>query len=290
MVLQTGYNPPGWESTFIEAGIYASSAKIYAQIFSSKEITRDSQHFLDCIMLKELSMKTMGDVLTILELTKAPSVSMATHVKPPTAKLPQLYLEMTPQQFRKSRIDWDVFTEMGNLPSAQSNIQLYNCTDEFVQNSIINTYPEFFNMNPSNLVDMLEVLVMQKSNPMVHRISFLSIIQSNNESIQNYLVQQQSGAQDYNFICPNCNHDLFSIYIKDQFIWDIGSDAVQADMLSKAGLLKALEKNISHAKAFEMAMQDQDKISGVSDIAGFWMSAYHQQKWAQSIARLTTTH
>ena len=70
------------------------------------------------------------------------------------------------------------------------------------------------------------------------------------------------------------------MYIKDQFIWGIANDALKANMLAKAGLLKTLEQNISHAEAFEMAMRDQNEISGVSDMAGLWMLAYCQQKWA----------
>ena len=53
----------------------ATSAKIYVQTFSSKEITRDSLHMLDRTMLKELGIKTMGDVLAIIKLTKEPLVS-----------------------------------------------------------------------------------------------------------------------------------------------------------------------------------------------------------------------
>ena len=138
---------------------------------------------------------------------------------------------MTPQQFQKFRIDWDVFTKMINLPTTQTNIQLYNCTDEAVHNSIINTYPEFFNTNPSKLLDILEALVMQKSNPMVHRISFSLIVLTNNESVQNYLIQW-SGAQDCNFICPNSDHDLSSIQVKDQFIQGIANDMQQVNMLT----------------------------------------------------------
>ena len=135
----------------------------------------------------------MGDMLTILKLTKEPSVSLASHIKPPTAKLSQLNLEITPQQFQKFRIDWDIFTKMTNLPTTQSNI--YNCSNKVVQNSIINTYLEFFNTNPCKLLNMLEVLVTQKSNPMVHKISFLLIVQSDNESLQKYLIRLWSGAQ-----------------------------------------------------------------------------------------------
>ena len=129
-------------------------------------------------MLKKLGIKTMGDMLTILKLTKEHLVSPATYMKPPTIKLPQLVSEMTTQQSRKFRIDWYVFTRITNLPTAQTNIQLYNCADEAIQNSIINTYPDVSNISPNKLTDMLEVLVMRKSNPMVHRISFSSIAQA----------------------------------------------------------------------------------------------------------------
>ena len=60
-------------------------------------------------------------------------------------------------------------------------------------------------------------------------------------------------------------------------------------MLVKAGLLKTLEQNKSHAEAFEMAMRDQKEISSVSDMVGLRVSAYHQQKQAQDAARSTAT-
>ena len=206
-----------------------------------------------------------------------------------TTKLLQLSSKMMTQQFWKFRIDWDIFTRITNLPTVETNIQLYNYANKTVQKSIINTYPKFFNTSPNKLLDMLEVLVTWKSNPMVHQISFSSIAQSDNETIQNYLVQLQSGAWDCGFICPNCHHDLSHIYIKDQIIQGIAKNALQADMLAKAESVKTLEQNISHAKAFEMAMWDQNEISGVSDIAELQMSAYRQQRQAQDMARSTAT-
>ena len=60
-------------------------------------------------------------------------------------------------------------------------------------------------------------------------------------------------------------------------------------MLAKAGSLKTLEQNISHAEAFEMAMQDQNEISSVLDMVGLQVSAYRQQRWAQDAAQSTAT-
>ena len=143
MVLQTGYNLPSWESMFIETGIFATFIKIYTQTFSSEEITRDSLHMVDHMMLKGVGIKTMGNVLAILKLTKELSVPLASYIRPPTAKLPKLSSEMISPKFWKFRIDWDIFTKMTNLSTAQTNIQLYNCASEAVQNSIINTYLSF---------------------------------------------------------------------------------------------------------------------------------------------------
>ena len=103
---------------------------------------------LDRTMLKELGIKTMGDVLAILKLTKEPLVLPASHMKPPATKLPQLVSEMTTRQFRKFRIDWDIVIRITNLPTAQTNVQLYDCPNEAVQNAIINTYPDFFQHKP----------------------------------------------------------------------------------------------------------------------------------------------
>ena len=47
-----------------------ASAKIYAQTFLSEGITRDTMHMLDRTMLKELGIKSMGDVLIILKLAE----------------------------------------------------------------------------------------------------------------------------------------------------------------------------------------------------------------------------
>ena len=131
---------------------------------------------------------------------------------------------------------------MTNLSDTQMNIQLYNCIEETVQSSIIKTYSEFFNADPSKLLDMLEVLVTMKSNPIVHRISFSSIAQGDSEPVNDYLIRLKSGARDCNFICPSCDHDLSSMYVKDQFIRGIANDALQADLLAKVGSLKILKK------------------------------------------------
>ena len=92
MALRTGFDLPGRESTFIEAGISTTPVKIYAQTFSSEEMTRDSLHMLDHTMLKELDIKTLGNVL---KLTKERSVPPASYIRPPTTKLPQFSSEMT---------------------------------------------------------------------------------------------------------------------------------------------------------------------------------------------------
>ena len=143
---------------------------------------------------------------------------------------------------------------MTNMPSSQFNIHLYNCADEAVQNAIINTHPNFFTTDPDKLLDMVEALVTQRSNPIVHRLAFASMSQEEGELIQNYLVRLRAIAVDCSFSCPSCEHVLYDIYIKDQIIRGVANDALQADLLAKAGILKTLKQNVRHAEAFETVL------------------------------------
>ena len=83
-------------------------------------------------------------------------------------------------------------------------------------------------------MDMLEALVTQKSNLMVHRLSFASISQGPGELALQFIISLRGTAQDCDFTCPICNHNLSDIYIKDQLIKDTANDALQADLLAKA--------------------------------------------------------
>ena len=122
---------------------------------------------------------------------------------------------------------------MTNMPSSQFNIHLYNCADEVVQNAVINTHPNFFTTDPDKLLDMVEALVIQRLNPIVHRLAFASMSQDEGEPIQNYLVRLKALAVDCSFSYPTCEHDLSDIHIKDQIIRGVANDALQADLLAK---------------------------------------------------------
>lgn len=74
-------------------------------------------------MLKELGVTLMGEALCIIKQAKE-ATTQTTRVQALAAKPPHLNLEMTPQQFRKFQIDWDVFTKMTNMPSSQANIHI----------------------------------------------------------------------------------------------------------------------------------------------------------------------
>ena len=145
------------------------------------------------------------------------------------------------------------------------NIHLYNCADEAVQNAIINTHPNYFITDPDKLLDMVEVLVTQRPNPIAHCLVFASMSQDKDESIQNYLVCLRVIAIDCKFTCPSSEHDLFDIYTKDQIIWGIASDTLQADLLAKAGTLKSLEQNIHHAEAFDQHYKTKTQCPAVID-------------------------
>ena len=59
--------------------------------------------------------------------------------KPHNAKLPELKSDSTHQEYRKFKIDWQVYKDMTNLPRDQIASHLYTACDSNVQNCIINS-------------------------------------------------------------------------------------------------------------------------------------------------------
>ena len=111
MALQAGpMTPDDWEHFLIEAGISTDSPKTHATKFADEKLTTESLHILDRSMLKELEVILMGEALCILKQAKD-AIAQSTRIQALAAKPPHLNIEMTPQQFRKFQIDWDVFTK-----------------------------------------------------------------------------------------------------------------------------------------------------------------------------------
>ena len=270
-----------WKIIFTDAGVDSESAKVYAEKFAQEKLTMSTLEMLDRSMLTELGVTVMGDALSILKISKvaeSKATSARASVQLSSAKAPQLHAEMTSQQFRKFRVDWSVFMKMTGLPDDKVLAQLYSNAEESVQTAIINTYPDFFALKTTDILDKLEKIVTQRANPMVHRIAFANISQSENESVQNYVVRLRAAAKDCDFSCPECKKDISEVYIKDQFICGVHNHMLQTDILAKAETLTNIELTIKHAEAFESALRDQGKIADTADVAAARMSAYRSQQ------------
>ena len=189
---------------------------------------------------------------------------------------------MTHPQFQKFRIDWDVFKQITTIPPRQIAAQLHNLCDDTVQNALINTVSDVFQLSETDLLKSTESVLTKRSNPTVHQMYFGTITQSPSESIQDYIVQLKSAATDCEFSCPRCQCDLVPLHVKDQFICGLFNNTFQTDILAKAGHLQTLEQLIAHAEAFETALQDQLTLndttapSSISHISDY--SKQHQNK------------
>ena len=198
-------------------------------------------------------------------------------IKAPSAKLPQISDDMTLPQFRKFVIDWNVFKQITGVTGSQTLAQLYSCCEDTVQNSIVNTIPDIFAVSEKQLLKDIESIVTKRSNPSVHRMTFASLNQISDESIQEYLVKLRSSAPDCEFTCPNCKFDLSPVHIKDQFIRGLYTESLQTDILAKASQLKTLEEIIKHAEAYEAATRDQQKLQTSSEVMGMRSSQYKKK-------------
>lgn len=142
-----------WKSFFTAAGIPGATGDTYATKFVENRITENSLADLTKDYLHDLEIKVVGDILAILRHAKShapPTTTLSTsssHAsvtsKAVLSKAPHASSDMTNPQFRKFRIDWDVFKKIACIPHDQVTIQLYNLCDEGVQNGIINTHWDF---------------------------------------------------------------------------------------------------------------------------------------------------
>ena len=267
-----------WEELLVEAGLEASAASTHAITFARQKLSRNHLSIIDRDMLKELGVTALGESLSIIQLGKKTESSKPKHACKLPAKAPTLHAEMTPQQFRKFLVDWDVFCKMTDLPDDRVHAQLYSCADDAVQCALISTYTDFFDLPHDTLLQKVERVVTQRANPMVHRMTFTNITQSDHESIQNYVVRLRSAAEDCDFNCPECKKNISDTYIKDQFIRGLNNEMLQTDILAKAESLKTITETVKHAEAFESALRDQGKISDTVEVSGIRLSRHKRNK------------
>ena len=237
----------------------------YAKSFSDNALTELSLEGLDKETLTELGITTIGHRLSILQCARN-RVRQQTTTTPlakatVTAKLSELTHEMTQPQFRKFLQDWLVYKQITQLSPAMVAGHLYNACDEAVQTSLINTYPDFNTMDEQTALDTIETVVTIRVNPAVHRKAFGEMRQGDKETIQTFVVRLRSSASDCAFECPNCEHDLSTVNIKDQLIRGLNNTTLQAEILAKADQLKTLDDVIKYAEASETALRDQSSLA-----------------------------
>ena len=112
----------------------------------------------------------------------------------------------------------------------------------------------FISLSEAEILREIETIVIQKSNPNVHRMAFSSITQKDGESIKDFTVRLKSVALDCEFAFPSCSFDLLPMNVKDQFIRGLANDISQTHILAKVNQLKSFEDIVKHAEAIEAAV------------------------------------
>ena len=252
MALQTGSQ---WTAFFEGGGISQEAAADYTKIFTENCLTEQELPDIDKDGLRELGITVYGHVLAILRIAKpkqkkedASSVSSTSSpannhpmYKPPSVatKLPEIPSDMTHPQFRKFRIDWDVYKQITGLPDEHIANHLYSACCSDVQTSLINTHQDWLKMSEEELLVAIQLIVTKQTNPAVHRINFRKIVQQEGETVKEFTVRLRSAAIDCEFTCPSptCKADISTPSIQDQFISGLNNDVLQTDILAKADLV-----------------------------------------------------
>ena len=103
-----------WKQFLKEAGIPAEEAKKYAKTFHDNRIQKPEDLSRD--ILKELGVTVIGDAIAI---TRAATSSKSNRANPATSDakshfkpkidLPRIKSQMTTAEFRKFKLDWQVY-------------------------------------------------------------------------------------------------------------------------------------------------------------------------------------
>ena len=176
--------------------------------------------------------------------------------------------EMSDLQFRKFAFDWKRFVEEVNLIPAQWAHTLYTrCCPEEIQHRIIDEPGDFFTLESTEALKTLKRIVTKQHNPIIHRISFHNIKQSDSESIATFHHRLVQAAKDCDYQCPHCNEGISSMLIRDQFIYGIYNEALKSHILSKMpDELKTLEEIITYARSQERGENEQALIKNVANV------------------------
>ena len=284
MALQTEAQ---WKTFFISAGIADDASTTYAKLFFDNGFNKNSLSGLDKDTLAEVGITLLGHKLAIIKC--ANQLQQSTPSTPPTtvakasvtAHLSTLTLEMTKVQFRKFQQDWLVYKQLTNLQPAQASAHLYNACNEEVQMSIINTHPDFSQFDEKKALEIIEPIVTVNSNPAVHRKAFVELLQTENQSVKNFVVRLRSAASDCAFECPSCKFDLSAMNIKDQFTRGLNNTTLQAEIFAKTNQLKTLEDIVGYAESFETALRDQSTLASTNNQTETAYKFSHRKKKQQ---------
>ena len=136
-------------------------------------------------------------------------------------------------QFRKFKIGWNIFKQITAIPPHQIAAQLYNLYDDSVQNTLINTVTDVFQLPDNKLLKIIESAVIKRSSSTIHGMHFANITQSPTESIQEYTVHLKSAVIDCQFSCSSCRLGLVPIHVKVQLFCGLLNHTLQTDILAK---------------------------------------------------------
>ena len=111
-----------WTTFFTNAAIPATQSLAYAQTFVDNRITKEALADLTSEHLRLLGITVLGDILNITRHIKSlsasppvlpflgnPGVNEQYKATSASIKLPHITADLTPQQFRKVRTDWNVY-------------------------------------------------------------------------------------------------------------------------------------------------------------------------------------
>ena len=188
--------------------------------------------------------------------------------KAPAPTRPTASHDISAHAWRKFLADWAIFKRIANIPPANYSVELYMCCSEQLQSAIYSSCPSFTEISESELLNIIDQLVMKPKNRAATRKKFQSLAQQPGEGIVDYMTRILQAAADCAYSCPNCKTDMTDEHARDQLMIGLANSTLQKEVMCKEDTLPTMADVVHYCAAFESATTDQRYIRDATHETG----------------------
>ena len=184
---------------------------------------------------------------------------------PKNVKVPEGRYNMSLSEYRTYSKDCIDYKTLTGYRDDQIVLQMRLNMDSDLKQAIDTNYPMWRSSTVERAVEIVGEIVNQISNCAVYRKQFHTMVQSDSETIREFVTNLRSCAADCLFVCPfDDSHDLTDVYIIDRIRSGVHDPRLQQELLQKQSTLNEVQLIVEYCEDFESAKRDRGALTDSS--------------------------